>query len=304
MAKFRTNHSRQGSAGGRDTIVKVGIFGLLVSGLFYIFNLFSKGAFESDIVEPTDTLEVYEEKDYLPSSTTGQVIHHQFYSLSYSEDHEQAEWVAYVLHRDSLEKPWLRRRDQFTEDPQVRTGTATDNDYRNSGYDRGHLVPAADMAYNPEALRETFYFSNISPQSRNFNQGIWRELEELTRDWAKKYEQLYVVTGPVLSQETKGEIGVTRVSVPAAYYKVLLDLTEPELKGVAFLLPNEVSYDPLFEFATTIDKVEEITGIDFFPDLMDDEQEESIESTFNIDLWYFSKSKFQKRLEEWNRANR
>jgi endonuclease G len=144
--------------------------------------------------------------------------------------------------------------------------------------------------------------SNISPQSRNFNQGIWRELEELTRDWAKKYKRLYIVSGPVLSVEPKGYIGKeNEVAVPTAYYKVILDLDEPEQKAIAFILDNEVNYDPLYKFATTIDEVEDLTGINFFADFMPSELEQELEGNVNIDLWPFSKKKFEERVDNWNK---
>jgi endonuclease G len=151
-------------------------------------------------------------------------------------------------------------------------------------------------------MDETFLMSNISPQARNFNQGIWRELEELTRDWAKKYKRLYVVTGPVLAQKPKGYIGrENEVAIPAAYYKVLLDLDEPEQKAIAFLIPNEVSYDPLFTFATSVDEVERVTGIDFFVNFMPATLEAELEGAFNPDLWYFSKQKYDTRVNKWNK---
>ncbi len=81
--------------------------------------------------------------------------------------------------------PWVDRQGDFRPDDKVKTGSATPADYRSSGYDRGHLVPAADMAFSAEAMSATFVMSNISPQARNFNNGVWRELEELTRSWAK-----------------------------------------------------------------------------------------------------------------------
>jgi len=157
------------------------------------------------------------------------------------------------------------------------------------------------IAYDATAMDETFLFSNISPQSRNFNQGIWRELEELTRDWAKKFKRLYVVTGPVLTKEPKGYIGKSNeVAVPAAYFKVLLDLDDPEQKAIAFLLPNEVNYEPLYKFATSIDDVEAIAEIDFFEDFMPKDVEADLEANFNIDLWPFSKKKHDLRVERWN----
>lgn len=299
MAKFRTNHGREGK-GSSGTIIKVGIFGAIISGLFFLFNMFmgnspspSGGEKENEVITETEDY-------YLPESTTGVVIRHQYYSLSYSEEQEQAEWVAYRLTRKELENPWVDRADSFRPDPMVKTGSATPDDYRNSGYDRGHLVPAADRAFSEAAMEETFFMSNISPQAKNFNKGIWRELEELTRSWAKRDGQLYVITGPALKLKPKGTIGANEVAIPAAFYKVLLDLEEPQVKGIGFIIPNEVSFEPLYKFAVPIDRVEEITGIDFFGELMPQELEDEVEQNLNADLWEFSKQKYQLRIEKWN----
>lgn len=294
MAKFRTNHARQRDAGS-GTIVKVGIFGALLGGLYFVFNYFTG----TDFSQP-DTDEPYQAEAYYLPNSSGQIISYKHYTLSYNEEHEQAEWVAYILSRENLEKPWNKRSDNFLPDERVKSGSADLYDYRGSGYDRGHLVPAADMAFDAEAMQQTFLMSNISPQARNFNKGIWRELEELTRNWAKRAGALYVVTGPVLSQQPKDRIGDNRVSVPVAYYKVLLDLTDPELKGIGFLLPNQVSFEPLYKYATSIDEIEEQTGIDFFPQLMPDELEAELEGNYNLDLWEFSKQKHDLRVEKWN----
>lgn len=305
MAKFRTNHAQQSKTSAGGNIVKVGLFAAIVGGLFYIFNLFTGNIPATD--PAVDEQEAYINEDYdeasyyLPGGTNGQIVKHQYYTLSYSEKHEQAEWVAYILTRERLVSPWVDRVDNFMPDLKVRTGSATPADYRGSGYDRGHLVPVADRSFSEEAMEETFYMSNISPQSRNFNQGIWRELEELTRNWAKKFKKLYVVSGPVLSQRPKGRVGDNSVSIPQSYYKVLLDYSEPEIKAIAFLLPNEVNYDPLYKFTVSIDEVEEVTGIDFFPDLLEDQEEEDLESTFNLDLWQFSKQKYDMRVKNWNK---
>lgn len=297
MAKFRRNHETRGKAASGSMIVRVGLFSAIVGGLFVLFNKF------------TGTQASYPETEeaagpgslaYLPESTSGAIIHHQYYSLSYSEEHEQAEWVAYRLTREELNQPWSERVDNFRPDPKVRSGSATPDDYRRSGYNRGHLVPAADRAFSEQALDETFFMSNISPQAANFNKGIWRELEELARSWAKSNGELYIVSGPVLSMAPKGVIGENEVSVPAAYFKVLLDAKEPQVKGIGFVIPNEVSFEPLYKFAQPIDQVEAATGIDFFGGILAPGLEEEVESNLNIDFWEFSKSKFQERIEKWN----
>lgn len=301
MPKLRSNHSEQKKEGSGG-VAKVGIFGALIAALFFVFNFFSGG--ETPVDDTEDSTSVYAgDEHFLPSEIRGSdVYHYKNYSLSYNNDFEQADWVAYILERENLVKPWNDRNDNFRSDPMVSGGTAGLNDYRGSGYDRGHLVPAADMAYDAEAMDETFLFSNISPQSRNFNQGIWRELEEVTRGWAKKFKRLYVVTGPILTEDPKGYIGKENdVAIPSAYFKVLLDLDDPEQKAIAFLLPNEVSYEPLYKFATSIDEVEAVAGIDFFKDFMPAGLEQELEADFNIDLWPFSKKKHDLRVEKWNK---
>jgi endonuclease G len=294
MAKFQSHHSKQ-SAAASGMVVKVGIFGALVAGLFFVFNKFAGGSGD-DVADEFAPLALY-----YPESSSGEVIVHKAFALSYSEEHEQAEWTAHELTKENLQKDWNQRVDNFLPDKAVRTGSATPADYRGSGYDRGHLVPAADMAWDAKAMEETFLLSNISPQAGNFNKGIWRELEELTRNWAKKYGHLYVITGPVLSIPPKGEIGDNKVSVPVAYFKILLDYKSSNPKGIAFIIPNEVSYEPLFDYCTSIDEAEELTGLDFFPDLLNNSEESVLEANFNKDLWPFNKNKYEIRINSWNK---
>jgi endonuclease G len=149
---------------------------------------------------------------FLPTSTTGQVIYHEGYSLSYSEPHEQAEWVAYELKKSHLVKANFKRP-YFEIDNVVKTGAASWRNYKNSGFDRGHLVPAADKNYSQQAYHETFLTSNISPQRHAFNAGIWNTLEQKVRYWARKYNGVYVVTGGVLRGELE-TIGNEEVAVP------------------------------------------------------------------------------------------
>lgn len=303
MANYRRNQSS-----GSGNAVKVGLFAALLTAIVAVYNFFTNSAPVSDpstnpiteeVITPREEMD--DDANYLPTSTTGDVVRHKYYTLSYSENDEQAEWVAYVLTRKRLQMEWQDRPDLFESDPLVRTGSATLSDYRGSGYDRGHLAPAADMAFNTTAIAETFYLSNISPQVRDFNHGVWKELEELSRDWAIKFNKLYVVTGPILKDGGKGEIGANRVTVPTAYYKILLDLSETNPKAIAFIVPNEVSYDPLFKYTVSIDEVEKQTGINFYPKLMSRELERELESNPNHDLWPFSKKKFDLRVNKWNK---
>jgi endonuclease G len=216
------------------------------------------------------------------------IIHHTAYSFSYNEKHEQANWVAYLLTKEETQKAF-ERSNKFLPDPEVKTQTANDADYKSSGYDRGHLAPAADMSWSEITMQESFYYSNMSPQVPSFNRGIWKKCEELVRSWANENDSIYIVTGPVL-KEGLPTIGENKVSVPNYYYKVILDYCKPSIKGIGFIFPNTASSEDLEKYTVSIDSVEVYTGIDFYPSLPD-EQEEFIEKTTCIDCWHWKKSK-------------
>ena len=221
--------------------------------------------------------------DFLPSSTTNQIVNHRFYSLSYNEKKEQPEWVAYELKPNHI-KSIDRKRPFFIKDKKVKTKSADYRNYKNSGYDKGHLCPAGDRRFSEQAYNETFLTSNISPQDHQFNAGIWNRLEQKTRYWTKKYGTLYVVTGGVLTDNNLKTIGREKVAVPKRFYKIVMDYNGPKTKAIAFLLPNKDSGKPLLSFTTTIDHIEKITGIDFFPKLPDS-IENKIETQNDYKKW-------------------
>jgi len=216
------------------------------------------------------------------------IITHTAYSFSYNEPHEQANWVAHLLTKEKTQKAF-ERSNKFLPDPEVKTQTANDADYKSSGYDRGHLAPAADMSWSEITMQESFYYSNMSPQVPSFNRGIWKKCEELVRSWASENDSIYIVTGPVL-KEGLPTIGENKISVPNYYYKVILDYSSPSIKGIGFIFPNAASSEALENFTISIDSVEAFTGIDFYPSLPD-EQEELIEKIKCIDCWKWEKSK-------------
>ncbi|MFC2107445.1 DNA/RNA non-specific endonuclease [Bacteroidota bacterium] len=207
-----------------------------------------------------------QEFNLFPDGDTCLVIEHRYYFLLYNETHEQAEWIAYVLKDEYLERN-VKRKNDFRVDPLVLSGSASLKDYKWSGYDRGHLIPAADMAFDKVAMSESFCMSNMSPQVPGFNQGIWKRLENQVRKWAVEYDELFIVTGGVLT-DIIDTIGPNGVGVPGSYYKIILDI-EPEYRVIAFLMPNEKSAEPLSSFVVSVDSVEVVTGIDFFSSLAD-----------------------------------
>jgi endonuclease G, mitochondrial len=220
-----------------------------------------------------------------PTTIPGeQVVRYTGFTLSYNEQHEQASWVAYMLTGEQV-KGTVKRADDFREDKQIKTRTASPSDYRGSGYDRGHLAPAGDMKWSAKAMSESFYMSNMSPQAPAFNRGVWNKLEERVRKWAVKHDELYVVTGPVLEPGLP-TIGANEVSVPRQYYKVMLRTNNrSDIIAIGFLLENEGSELPLKQFVVPIDSIEKVTGLDFFP-LLPDEIEEKLESRVSLRGWF------------------
>lgn len=239
---------------------------------------------KEDIITEGKTTKENTNEYFLPTSTTGQIVHHEGYSLSYNEKHEQAEWVAYELKKSHLSSS-NHKRPYFEIDKAVKTGAASWRNYKNSGYDRGHLCPAGDRRYTKDAHDETFLTSNISPQEHQFNSGVWNTLEQKVRYWARKYDGLYVVTGGILKGDMK-TIGTEHVSVPNQFYKVLIDNNTGKTKMIAFLMPHKNSKKSLYDFVVSVDQVEALTGIDFFQEL-DDAIEDKLEASSSYKGWSF-----------------
>lgn len=216
-------------------------------------------------------------------SYCGELVHHKYYTLSYLEEHEQAEWVTYSIGPDFL-KSNANRSNKFKEDPLVSTGSAKLSDYVGSGFDRGHLVPAGDMTFSNEAMNESFYMSNISPQDPSFNRGIWKKLETQVRAWGNKFK-IIVVTGGVFTENTNTTIGNSEVTVPREFFKIIYAPKNGEMIG--FLIPNEKLNVELISLLKTVDEIETITGTNYFENLPEELQKQ-LESQINMNFWRLS----------------
>ena len=234
----------------------------------------------------------------LPKLRPGeQLIEHAAYMLVYDEQHEQAAWVAHIIVPEVLNGNVSRTND-FRTDPLVLTGTAVEKDYflkykqedgsfeyDGFGYDRGHLAPSADFRWSQQALSESYFYSNMSPQVADLNRRTWAELESMLRGYLYRHSntQLYVVSGPVLHDGLpKIERSINGVSIPEQYFKVVLDLDHQ--RAIGFLMPNQELTAPLETFAVSVDQVEALTGLDFFPELPD-HQERVFEAQTNVKPW-------------------
>jgi endonuclease G len=194
-----------------------------------------------------------------------EIVRHYAYTLSYSEKDEEAYWVAYTF-RNSYLYGGEKRTNRFEADPDVPTGSSEPDDYRNSGYDKGHLAPAADMKWNKEAMQESFYLSNVCPQDHKFNDGIWADLEKAVRSWVKEDTIEYIVTGPVLPAVDCPKIGKDHVTVPSYFYKVIFSPC-PYPKAIGFIIPNAPGRQSFWHYACTVSQVENTTHIHFFPEI-------------------------------------
>lgn len=229
-------------------------------------------------------------KPMLPALEAGEeLVQHSMMALVYAEAYEQARWVGHVITPDVVNGV-VGRTNDFRPDPKIKTGSAVEQDYflktlqpdsayvyDGFGYDRGHLAPSADFRWSEKALSESYYYSNMSPQLADFNRGVWAELEGLLRAYLFRNPntQLYVFTGPVLRPGLPTIARAkNKVAIPEQFWKIALDLTNR--KAIAFVVPQNPKGYPLSSFATTIDEIEKVTGINFFAG-MEDGLEESLE---------------------------
>ncbi|MBG7613173.1 DNA/RNA non-specific endonuclease [Polaribacter sp. BAL334] len=219
---------------------------------------------------------------YYPTSKSNQIIRHKYFMASYSEKDEQAEWVFYKVSINNYNSKVIRTND-YREDPSVKTKSASPDDYKGSGYDMGHLAPAQAMSFSFDSMSESFFLSNISPQKAAFNRGIWKSLEGKVEYWSSFNDSIYVVTGPILDNPID-QIGTNKVNVPRAFFKTLISFKNGNAKGIAFMIPNEKSDKSIYSFATSIDEVEKITGINFYFEL-DKSAQDKAEANYDIKKW-------------------
>lgn len=218
----------------------------------------------------------------IATDTSLQIYHNTGFAFAFSPHYKQSLWVAYQYLPSELQKV-AKRVGAFKQDPRIK-GTANNGDYTRTGYDKGHLAPAGDMAWSENAMKESFYFTNISPQLAAFNRGIWKELEEQVRFWVTQYDTLYVTTGPLFLRAMP-TIGHNQISIPSHFYKALLTRHGGNWQAVGFLMENKASQWALDSFRCTIDSLERLTGLDFFP-LLADSVEVKVESKYNKIFWH------------------
>ncbi|MBR5324571.1 MAG: DNA/RNA non-specific endonuclease [Muribaculaceae bacterium] len=218
------------------------------------------------------------------TTTTHQQIKNLGYTSSYNTSYGIPNWVAYELTRSEAASQEAERTNKFKPDPKVKGKSASNADYKGSGYDKGHMAPAADMKWSKTVMEESFYFTNICPQAPGLNRGAWKDLEEEIREWAIRDSALVIICGPLFTKEPIQYIPQTSVAIPDAYFKVVCSPYTKETRGIAFVFPNSKASKHPREYVVTIDSVEKMTGMDFLSQLPD-EIENQIEKTSNYTNW-------------------
>ena len=203
------------------------------------------------------------------------------HTVYFNSEYRIPNCVIYELTRDELEGT-VPRFKKFDEDPNV-FKSATTYDYIRSGYDRGHMAPAGDMKWSKNAMRETFYLSNICPQDKSLNTGAWHKLENRVREWAERDSALIIASGPILSDRME-TIGENKVAVPKRFYKAILAPYAAPPRAIGFVFDNKKCSSKLKKYAVSIDEIEKLTGYDLFYEL-DDKVEEATESHCNYNEW-------------------
>lgn len=243
-----------------------------------------------DAMQPTSAVAVTEqmEADDLLKVRTAQgvaeqIVEYTGFTVSFNRDMHVPNWVSWELLADEVNGS-EQRTNKFYQDKQV-DGCPTTNDYKGTGFSRGHMAPAADMKWSAEAMKESFSMANICPQLQVLNGGAWGKLEDKCRQWAVKDSALIIIAGPVLNNPRPDEfIGEAEIAVPKAFFKVIASPWSNPPRGIGFVMPNGRVNGGMQAAVVTIDSIESLTGHDFFPTLSDSLQN-LIESKAKFHQW-------------------
>lgn len=216
-------------------------------------------------------------------NTSEQILYRKSYIVSYNKDTKMPNWVAWHLTSNHTMGEYRRPGNAFHEDLDVPAPRANNNDYKGSGWSRGHMCPAGDNKWDPEAMYESFLLSNVCPQNMNLNSGVWNQIEITCRTWAERYGDVYIVCGPILFNKEHETIGMTQVVVPEAFFKVVLCLNG-EPKGIGFICRNTEGNRRKDLYVNSISQVERVTKIKFFPHL-NKEIADIVKSQTDLSIW-------------------
>ncbi|MGM9868843.1 MAG: DNA/RNA non-specific endonuclease [Sodaliphilus sp.] len=220
----------------------------------------------------------------LPAGEADTALHFRAFTVHFNSARHLPNYVCYRLtHRHTTDSE-QRRRLAFFSCEGVK-GCPTLADYQQSGYDRGHMAPAADFLHDSIALAQTYALVNICPQTNALNSGAWRQLEEKVREWVQRDSLLIVWAGPIFDSHGATIGQTTKMQVPSHYFKVVLAPCGKPASAIAFILPNDEPKASLAQYAVSVQEVERRTGIRFFTTLPPQEQQR-LKSATNDNEWF------------------
>ena len=211
------------------------------------------------------------------------ILYRRAYIVSYNRETKQPNWVAWNLSAEHTDGPY-QRLNVYHEDEEVPLPRATNDDYRGSGWSKGHMCPAGDNKWDEQVMFETFSLTNVCPQNASLNSGLWNSIEMDCRKWAKRFGDIYIVCGPVFFRKEHETIGENKIVVPEAFFKVVLCF-KGKPKAFGIIARNTEGNKKRDLYYNTIDQVERITGYDFFCSLPDKLENEIEAADVNMDDW-------------------
>ncbi len=218
-----------------------------------------------------------------PKGTKSQILYRKGYITSYNKKYKLPNWVTWHLTANHTDGDNKRSNNAWHEDTEVPEPRATIYDYRKSGWSRGHMCPAGDNKWDSDAMYDTFLLTNCCPQNARLNSGDWNEIEMTCRQWADKFGSIYIICGPILLKSKHETIGANRITVPEAFFKVILCLDD-DPKGIGFICRNNDGNRKKDFYVNSIKQIERITGMVFFPNLKD-EISVKVKDMDNLDQW-------------------
>lgn len=282
MSRRRPAGRRRNTRKRRPYIVPLLIaVAILAAGCIWAAHSLSKKQGKS--VDPIAAGANALEKVTLPGNTPSQIKRYEGFTVDFNASNRTANYVSWELLGSETDGASSRSGQQFWQDADIKNCPKT-SDYTRSGFDRGHLYPAADAKWSPESMNQCFTMANITPQVHALNGGAWKTLEDKERLWAKRDSALIIIAGPVYTPDDKVRIGRAGVRVPSAFFKVLLAPYIDSPRAIGFVYPNAHCPGNMQNYSCSVDYVEELTGLDFFSALPD-ETENTLESNYSFKDW-------------------
>lgn len=285
-----------------NKLPKLAVLGLAISflaiaiGCLFAINSCAMNSHDEPINNDNNTddstnNEGYYEKNnldevILPEGLSEQIKEYAGFTVSFNKDNHTPNYVTWELLGSEVSGDY-DRSDYFWQDNDI-IGCPAYKDYTNSGYDRGHMCPAADQKWSEQAMWDSFVMANMCPQIHDLNAGAWLTLENKERQWAKRDSAIYIIAGPIYEGNAQKRIGNVGVRVPDGFFKVFLAPYIQKPRAIAFVYPNQPAPGNMQSYAMSVDDLEEILGFDFFSALPDS-IENKIESKFSFTEWNSSK---------------